>query len=288
MILGYACINQTLKENGKFKTITVRKALTLDKDILIKKIKGLTIDNLYNTLKILEWNIEHNIFMYRLTSNMIPLATHELLKDWIWWEDKDILKLCNKIKEFVINNKIEISMHPDQFTILTNWKDDNIFNNSLSILEYHSKLSNLLGNKYLVIHVGGAYGNKEKAIETFINNFHRLSIDIKNKLIIENDDKTYTVKDVLSICNKINRPLILDFHHDRCNPSEWDIEDIIRTWDNNIPKCHISSGKDSDIDRRHADYININDFNKVLEITNEKFQIMVEAKQKELAVLDLI
>jgi UV DNA damage endonuclease len=291
MKLGYACINTTLGKEGRFKTITVKSANKLTQEELIKKVKGITVDNLYNTYKILQWNIENNIYMYRMTSNMIPLATHELLEDWSWWNDKDILNICNKIKELVIKNDIRISFHPDQFCVINSPKEE-VFNMALDILNYHNRLSDLLGNDILILHVGGIYGDKESAMRRFIDNFNRLPIDIQNKIVLENDDKSYNVEDVLDICNHLGIRMCIDFHHDRCllssKGTDWLMYKVITTWKGQTPKCHISSGKDKIDDRSHADYVSSEDFTRVVELTKGRFDIMFECKMKELSVLDYI
>jgi UV DNA damage endonuclease len=290
MKLGYACINQTLGKDGNFKTITLKKALTLSQEELYKQLKLISIHNLYNTYKILQWNVNNDIFMYRLTSSMIPLATHSI-NTWKWWFDEDILIICNKIKNIVVNNDIRISFHPDQFCVLTNFKEDTIFQNSLKDLEYHNILSELLGCETILIHVGGKYNNSQKAKETFIDNYLRLPFNIQNKLHLENDDKTYNVEEVLEICETISRPMILDIHHHNCLHSSKHIDDyidrIIKTWNNEIPKIHLSTGKLSKTDRSHADYIDINDFIDAVAVTHDEFDIMLESKAKELSILKL-
>ena len=291
MRLGYACINTTLDKEGKFKTITVKKALIMDKIDLINKIKGITIDNLYTTYKILQWNVQHNIFMYRLTSNTIPLATHELLKDWQWWNDKDIIRLCGKIRKYVRENNINISFHPDQFCVINSPKDE-VFKMAQDILEYHNRLCKLLGCNVLVLHIGGVYGNIDAAIQRFIDNFKRLPKDIQSKIVLENDDKSFTISQVLYICRKLNRPMVLDLHHYRVNNNNENLEDYIdrikNTWSGKIPAIHLSSGRDNDLDRKHADYISQEDFQWALDITKGNFNIMLECKKKEQAIFKLL
>lgn len=291
MKLGYACINTTLSKECKFKTITVKTASKLTQDELIKKVKGITVDNLYNTYKILQWNIQNKIYMYRMSSNMIPLATHELLKDWQWWIDKDITNICSKIKEFVANNNIRISFHPDQFCVINSPKED-VFQMAVGILEYHNRLSDMVGNDTLILHVGGLYGNKETAMRRFIDNFDKLPVDIQSKIVLENDDKSFNVNNVLSLCNSLGVRMCVDFHHDRCLPSnesvDYYLDDIIATWKGKIPKCHISSGKDSIAERSHADYVSKEDFERVIQLTKGNFDIMFECKMKELSVLEFI
>jgi UV DNA damage endonuclease len=161
---------------------------------------------------------------------------------------------------------------------------------AIEILNYHNRLSDLLGNNTLILHTGGVYSNKETAIKRFIDNFNRLPIDIQSKIVLENDDKSFNVQDVLSICQSLNIRMCVDFHHDRCLPSNESVDcyldDILDTWKGQTPKCHISSGKVEINDRSHADYVTKEDFDKVIELTQGKFDIMFECKVKELCVLE--
>jgi UV DNA damage endonuclease len=151
----------------------------------------------------------------------------------------------------------------------------------------------LFGSNTILIHVGGAYGNKQKAIETFIEHFYQLTTDVQNKLHLENDDTTYNVEEVLNICKIINRPMVLDFHHDKCLPSSNNvkhyIQDIVSTWQDNRPKMHLSSSKDNaKVIKSHHDYINIDDFKVAYEVIGGlECDFMIEAKQKDLAIFKL-
>jgi UV DNA damage endonuclease len=149
----------------------------------------------------------------------------------------------------------------------------------------------MLGNKTLILHVGGVYENKAKAIDNFIHNFNLLPNDLQSKIVLENDDKSYNVDEVLGICKTIGIPMCLDYHHDRCLPSKKHITDSINrikaTWKGAVPKLHLSTGRYSTKDRKHADYVDILDFDQVCAITSGKFDIMLEAKAKDLAVLSL-
>jgi UV DNA damage endonuclease len=86
--------------------------------------------------------------------------------------------------------------------------------------------------------------------------------------------------------------MCVDFHHDRCLPTnesvKFYIDDILATWKGQTPKCHISSGKDNANDRSHADYVSKEDFERVIELTKSRFDIMFECKMKELSVLEYI
>ena len=150
----------------------------------------------------------------------------------------------------------------------------------------------------MVLHVGSSQGGKEESIDRFINNLKLFPKNITDKLIIENDDKTFTARDVLCLCKQINKPMVLDVHHHICNNEGEEIEELLpevfKTWENEIlpPKIHFSSPREFENDRKHADYINSSDFIKFLEKAKEvcdiDFDVMIEAKQKDLALEKLM
>ena len=287
-MLGFACICKSLDENGRFKAVTVKTLTKLPQNEKIKKLKGIAADNIYNTLMILTWCMENDIRMYRASSTIIPLATYEI--DWNWWEDEDLIRLCGRIKDFVEEHQMRLSMHPDHFCVINSDKEQ-VVSHSIKILEYHNLLSNLMGGKVLVIHVGSSSGGKTEAIERFKRSFELLDEGIKNKLVIENDDKTYTASEVLELCEDLGIPMVLDLHHHRCNNTGDDInllrDRIIKTWKERKPKLHLSSGKKSPTDRDHSDFITPEDYLAALEFAKEDFDIMIEAKEKDLALLKL-
>lgn len=288
-MLGFACISKTLKENGSFKTMSAKTFEGLENAERIRRLRQISVDNLYNTYKIIKWCIESNIGLYRLSSDLIPLATY--VPEWKWWEDTDILNMCEKIKEVVNTGAIRISMHPDQFCVLNSEREE-VVKNTIIILGHHNRLSNLVNNKTLVLHVGSGTGGKKKAIERFIDNYKKLDNDIQSKLAIENDDKVFNLEDTLYICEKLGVPMVLDFHHHRCNHKNDNLEELIDrikdTWKGKRPKMHLSSGRKCPTDRHHSDFIDVNDYLKAVELVKEDFDIMLECKEKDLAVLDIM
>jgi UV DNA damage endonuclease len=287
-MLGFACICNTLQENGRFKTVTVKTLLKLSKEDQEKKLKSIAVDNLYNSLQILKWCKSNNILMYRFSSDLIPLATYA--EGWSWWEDKDIQNMCAQIKAFALENGIRISFHPDQFCVLNSDKP-NVVQNSIKLLEHLNRLSNMLGNNILIIHTGSTIGGKEKAIQRFIDSFNLLSKDIQSKIVLENDDKSFGVLEVIHICETLGIPMLLDIHHYNCYNVGENLLDlrqrIITSWKGRRPKMHLSSGKTGFVDRHHADYINEADYINALKFAGDEFDIMLECKQKELALLKI-
>lgn len=289
--IGYACINTSIDNNFKDCRLAslYKHGISFLKDIILHNL-NLTKDTLL-------WNIDNNILMYRATSKLVPFSTHsEILKDFDfrWYEDKDILKSLNEIKKLVVENNIRLSMHPDQFTVLNSLKDD-VIHKAIINLQYHKDILEHMGGTDLVIHTGGVYGDKTGAMKRFVETYNRLDKNISKYLRLENDDVSYSLSDVISISKSCGIPILLDIHHHNCNNGGvYDIKPLVgyinHSWKPTgiIPKCHISSGINDYKDKRHADYISPADFFAFCDITNDiTVDLMVEAKLKELAVLEL-
>jgi UV DNA damage endonuclease len=287
--LGFACISKSLKENGRFRTMSARTYRGLKPEERTRRLRSISVDNLYNVQKILLWCVEKGITLYRLSSDLIPLATY--VPEWKWWEDPDILNMCGRIKEIVNESKIRISMHPDQFCVLNSDRTE-VVKGSVAILEHLNRLSNLVGNRILILHVGSSVGGKSIAIGRFIKNFDTLSEDIKAKIVIENDDKVFNAEDVLTLCEQLNLPMVLDIHHHRCNHENDNLQELIGrikdTWKGQRPKIHLSSGRSCPTDKHHADFIDFEDYKQAAALVKNDFDIMMECKEKDLAVLEII
>ena len=228
-------------------------------------------------------------------SNLIPLATMKDVKFDYITNYKDLYnKIGNKINKY----KMRVDMHPDQFTVLNSTKKE-VLKNTFEILKYHYNILDALNikNKNLILHVGSNVFGKEPSLTRFINNFNKLPQNIKNCIIVENDDKIFNIKDTLYLCQKINRPMVLDYHHHICNSDNLNIDDyynqIFSTWTDINPKIHFSSPKNKtkkDM-RSHHDYINPKDFISFLESIkhlNFNIDIMLEAKAKDDALFKLV
>ncbi len=253
--------------------------------------------NIENTLRILKYNRAMNIQVYRLTSKLIPLATHQELAGWEY--QRQFASELKQLGEFVKQNGFRISAHPDHFTILNPVKQE-VLLASVKDLDYHVRLYEAMGledYRYkLVLHVGGLYGDKCSSIERFKVNFSKLPDRIRKRIIIENDDKCFTAADVLQLCKDLGAPMVLDVHHHKCaNNGERLSEllpEIYKTWDGEPfrPKIHFSSPKSQKEFRSHADYIDHAGFMEFLNTAKAldcDIDIMLEAKMKDRALLEL-
>lgn len=300
--LGYVAISNVLgKKVTTSSTVTFanyKKIVSEEKRI--EKLKTVTLSNLDALTQLIKYNIENEIHFYRISSALIPLVTHPEVG---YFGHREIFKKdFEYIGKLIRESNMRVDTHPDEFNVInsTNPKVvESCIINLTKQLEWFEDMNYKDGK--MVIHVGGATGGKEEALKRFITNFNSFPDNIKNTLIIENDDKTYTAKETLELCKTINVPMVLDIHHHNCNNTGNDIkdilEDIINTWDNEKlpPKMHFSSPKDRDlegkVDRKHAGFIDPIDFInflEVLKIFDKDIDIMLECKEKDIALFKLV
>jgi UV DNA damage endonuclease len=250
---------------------------------LVKTVEG----NLECLEKIINYNIDNNILFLRITSDLIPFASHQI--NSFQWQEKFSTKfkeIGRKIKEA----DMRISMHPGQYTVLNSNKEL-VSKKAIKELSYHADVLDLLGldnSAKINIHVGGVYGDKKAAMDRFIRRYKKLPKKIKKRLIIENDEKSYSVSDCLYISKKTGIPVTFDNLHHQINNEEEDIErlleEVFQSWDkeDGLPIVHYSSQKKDERSGRHADHLDGEDLKKFLKETTEfNFDLMLEIKDKE-------
>ena len=291
--LGYVALSKALDDVTTSSTITYTNYI--NKNYNTSKLLEITKNNLDSLYEIIKYNVKNNFHFYRLTSKLVPLATHDKVDfDYI----TPLLDEYKKIGKLINDNNIRVDTHPDQYAVL-NSMDSKIVKNTVEILEYHYKIMDAIGikDKIIILHVGSSACGKKASITRFINNFNKLPDHIKKCIAVENDDKVYNIKDVLELCHKINVPMVLDYHHFICNNEKEDINDylkeIIDTWDGKLPKMHFSSPKSKlkKEFRSHNDYINKECFIKFINILKKQdkdIDIMLEAKAKDDAISRLV
>ena len=287
--LGYACLPVTIDEtSSKTLTYTHYKKLKENGD---KRLDEIIKSNFKSLENILKYNIKNDIVFFRMTSNLIPLFSHPDVKYEVFERYKDYFK---KIGKIIKDNNLRVDMHPSAYVVL-NSTQESVVTSTINILKFYQKMYEYMDyNSHLVLHVGSKANGKKESIKRFIDNFNTLDDKVKKLIVLENDDKSFNIRNVLSICNKLNIPMVLDYHHFKINKNNEKIEDYIEkifdTWDS-VPKIHFSSPKDKKNKRSHNDYIDSDDFIDFLErikFTNRDFDVMIEAKKKDEALFRLI
>ncbi|QQE80130.1 UV DNA damage repair endonuclease UvsE [Alicyclobacillus sp. SO9] len=295
---GFVAMALSLKDASPSKTMTYKTFQSLeDREAALRKVTRIAESNLRNTLRILRHAFYSGIYVYRFSSKLIPLYGVPETKNWAFFEE--LQPQFRDIGEFVRSHEMRVSFHPDHFVVL-NSPDNDVFHRSLENLDYHVQMFKAMNLKEekMVIHVGGAYQDKEASLQRFINNWGNIPVEIRNRLTLENDDKIYTAANVQDLTTRIGVPLVFDIHHDRCNKEQDSqlssiVEPFVESWkDTGLPpKAHISSPKDEANMRAHADLIRTEDILPFLDVVrplNTDIDIMVEAKKKDEALFHLV
>ena len=285
MNLGYACINVCLSELG----ITTNRGMIRKtfREKGVQYASQLALQNVQGLLKILGWNLEQGIRVFRITSELFPWASEYRL------EELPDFAAIRATLEAAGRLPIRLSTHPGPFNKLAG--SGPTLQNTIRELEVHARLFDLMGlepshwNK-INIHVGGAYGDKEGTLRRFAQNFKLLSSSLQKRLTIENDDKPglYTVADLHPLWEMTGIPIVFDYFHHRLHPGLQREEEAFltayETWDVK-PVFHFSSSRRQYEDptakrEAHSDWVHepINTYGKDVDI-------VLETKMKEQALL---
>ncbi len=286
MKIGYPCINRSIgcQANHTFRL------KSYSEERLIETVE----QNLACLLRILQYNARNNLLFFRITSDLVPFASHSINR--FKWQ-RHFQHQLREIGEYIRNSNMRISMHPDQFTLI-NSLDMGIFRRSVAELRYHADLLDTMEldtTARIQIHVGGMYKDKEKSMKRFVSRYKKIGNDLRRRLVIENDDKNYTIKDCLLIHDEIGIPLLFDsFHHEVHNNDE-PVTECFRatskTWRaiDGIPMVDYSQQKQDSIKGTHAETIKPAAFKRFLEVSKPyDFDIMLEIKDKEKSALKAV
>ncbi|OGV48127.1 MAG: UV damage repair endonuclease UvsE [Lentisphaerae bacterium GWF2_44_16] len=279
MKIGYPCINRSI---GCTANSTFRLASYSE-----ERIATVVKNNLSCLRKILDFNLEKGFLFFRMSSDIVPFASHPVCKfKWASVFKKELLEMGDFIKK----NSMRISMHPDQFVLL-NSHDKDIVSRSVDELKWHCRFLDSMrldGSAKVQIHVGGAYGNKTEAIKRFIKIYKQLPKLISKRLVIENDDRLFNLSDCLSIHEETGIPIIFDNFHHACNGNGTSCSDALKraasTWreKDGALMTDYSSQEPGERKGKHAEHIDIKDFSEYLRLNSSiDFDIMLEIKDKE-------
>jgi UV DNA damage endonuclease len=286
MKIGYPCINLTLpcRAGHTFRL----------KSYSEERLVDTVTRNLSCLRRILSYNAEHAILFFRITSDLVPFASHPLCT--CRWQERFASEF-EEIGEFIRDHDMRISMHPDQFVVLNSPREE-VVGRSERELAYHAEVLDLMGldrGAKIQIHIGGVYGDRILAMGRFISRYARIDEAVQCRLVIENDDRLYAVADCLAVHEETGIPVIFDTLHHFWNTSGERIKDAVErcgaTWTANdgIQMVDYSSPDPGGRPGKHAQSIDIADFSAfVAETAPLDFDVMLEIKDKEHSALKAI
>lgn len=283
MKIGYPCICLSLscRASSTFRLRSYSAA----------RLKETVAANLDCLRRILEFNAARGILHFRITSDLVPFASHPVCR--ARWR-AGFREEFAAIGAFIRKAGFRISMHPDQFTLI-NSPDPGIVERSVRELEYHADVLDLLGlapSAKVQIHVGGVYGEREKAILRFGAAFGRLPEKVKSRLVVENDDRLFPLQDCLRVHELTGIPVVFDvLHHRILNRGELVREALFaaaKTWRkrDGLPIVDYSGQDPARRVGAHCASIDLRDFRAFLRLSRPlDFDIMLEIKDKEKSAL---
>jgi UV DNA damage endonuclease len=279
--LGYPTQNLTLQASTNR---TLRLASLVD----VEKVKGLVRENIADLKRILRWNAEHGVGLFRMGQNLIPFASHPAFP--YEWETEHGETL-REAGELARDLGIRLSMHPGQYINPGSPKPD-VVQRSLTELRYVARVFDFLGSSdsVAVLHMGGAHADKQGSAARFIE-VMRSEARILHYLALENDERVWTVAEVTRTANDLGIPAITDaFHHD-LNPGGLTLKEALDlslpTWAPRgvRPKLHLSSQDPAKQAGAHAYSVDSRDWQALLGVIGGRdVDVMVEAKGKECAL----
>jgi UV DNA damage endonuclease len=256
----------------------------------------------------------NGIRMYRMTASLAPYATHPGLPQFHRQVEECRDELA-ALGEHARTAGVRLSTHPSQYIVL-NSEDPAIRAAAARDVELQADLLDAMGaapEAVCVLHVGGAAGGFGAALGRFERGLEGLSDRARDRLVIENDDRTFALCHVLELHRRTGLKVVWDILHHHCNdpdgiPDREALELALATWPAAVtPKIHYSTPKTAMEERRkkvgrrvetswvlpqlraHADMIDPIGFEHFLRETAAglEFDVMLEAKAKDLALLRL-
>ena len=285
MRIGYPCINRSLAPAGQsgrtFRLASYTEA----------RFCTTVEQNLAGLQEILRYNERHGLLFFRITSQLVPFASHAVCTV-PWWQlfAAPLAAIGRQIRQA----GIRITMHPDQFILLNSPRPD-VVERSVAELLYHARVFDAMGldtTARIQLHVGGTYGDKPAALERFAARFTRLDDVIRRRLTIENDDRHYDAADCLELHARLGLPVLFDFFHYRLLNRGEAVTEVLRrvcgTWDKpaGVPLTDYSSQQAGGRRGAHAETLDEEDFRRTLaEVRAFDFDVMLEIKDKERSAL---
>ena len=294
--LGLCCLNTILRAQKPSVFASRKMIIRTVKEKGIDVLKQKILQNLRDVLTMIDWNEENGIKVFRLSSELFPHKSNPKVEDYSFDFAKDLLrKIGIKAKKY--NQRL--TFHPGQYNVVGT-PNKKSFQQTIVDLKYHADVLDLIDagkDSVMVVHGGGIYNDKKATLERLCKQYMLLPENVRNRLVLENCEKCFSIEDCLYVSKKVNIPVVFDTHHYNCyckmhpaesfKPAVEYISEILDSWKrrNIKPKFHVSE-QGSGRTGHHSDYIEtIPQY--LMEIPDKygvEIDIMIEAKMKELSI----
>jgi len=285
--LGYACVNLSLGRHGlTSRTCRLRNATRV-------RLEALTRANLEGLSRVLHWNMSQRIRFFRISSGVIPLASHPKVQ-WPW--EKVLAQELAEIGRFIKSRNMRVSMHPGQYVVL-NSPHRSVVRAAKAELSYHADFLDQLSvdSKHkIILHIGGVYGDRNASMRRFSTQSETLPKNVLSRLVLENDERSYGAEDALLLCETLGIPMVFDYLHQTALSGQFPNREILtrvcESWlvSDGRPEFHYSTQRRGSRAGSHADMIDFQDFLRFLKVLpSRSADVMLEAKAKDLALLTL-
>ena len=298
VVPSLCCIHTGLQESGfKFNVMTYAQYTKLGKETAMKVLADRSLNNI-KTIHAIVKECAKQGWNYRIGSNVFPLMTHPDLKFSVddFYNAAEIYAEFRDCANTIKQNKIRCSMHPDQFVVPAS-PNPKVRENAIRDLEQHAYIMDLLDlpktpEAPINIHMN-CYndGNFSDAADRFVQSYNLMSNSVRNRLVIECEDKikSWTVQNLYDhVYNRIKIPITYDNLHNKCNPSvglteQQAFELSLSTWTKDIvPLFHFSESLVGNNPRAHADFPTF--VPEIYSSYEKDLHLDFEFKHKELAI----
>ena len=297
--LGLCCLNMTLRAQKPSIFMSRKMIMRTIKEQGIDILKEKITENLEDLIQMIEWNERNGIKVFRLSSELFPHKTNPEIEDYDYEFAKDLLMKAGQLAR---SYNQRLTFHPGQYNVIGT-PNEKVLQKTIDDLGYHADVLDLMGmgpDSVMVIHGGGGYGDKPATRKRWCENYLKLPEKIRRRLVLENCERCFSIKDCILISNEVGVPIVFDTHHYDCykalHPGEkfespdYYIGYILQSWHKRgiKPKFHVSE-QGSGRCGHHSDYIEtIPDYLlNIPDLYAVDIDIMIEAKKKELAIFKL-
>lgn len=282
---GYACLTLGVADT-QMKSCTMRTATP-------QRLREIIAHNLEALMQLVEYNRANGIEVFRISSDLIPFGSSPV--NTLPWQE-EFAGTFAKIGKAIADAGLRVSMHPGQYTVL-NSPDPQVVERAVADLVYHEAVLRLLNTEYtskIILHVGGGYGDKAAAADRFCHSWAKLSDTVRRRLVLENDERIYTIAEVLEIAGRLGIPVVFDtLHHSLNQPSEhrsqtdWILQ-CANTWGalDGRQKIHYSQQSADAKPGAHSKTIYTEEFLQFYQaVCHMDLDVMLEVKDKNLSAV---